>query len=104
MAPTGTELLATRFDASHLRGDTVHRREEARFRLGLQHDAAAALTLARANWDVQREPWDVRILLESALAASDPAAAKPALSFLDEHHLEDPRILAVAAQLKKGEK
>jgi tetratricopeptide (TPR) repeat protein len=104
LAAAHAELLATRFDASHLRGDTVHRREEARFRLGLQHDAAAALTLARANWDVQREPWDVRILLESALAASDPAAAKPALSFLDEHHLEDPRILAVAAQLKKGEK
>jgi tetratricopeptide (TPR) repeat protein len=92
--------LRGRFDASHLRGDTVHRREEARFELGLLHDAPKALELAKANWEVQREPWDVRVLLESALAAHDPAAAKPALEFLDQHHLEDPVIRAVAAKLR----
>ncbi len=100
-AAAHADLLATRFDASHLRGDTVHRREEARFQLRLRHAAAAALALARANWDVQREPWDVRILLEAALAADDPAAARPALAFLEEHHLEDPRILELAARLRK---
>jgi uncharacterized protein (TIGR02996 family) len=92
--------LRGRFDASHLRGDTVHRREEARFELGLMHDAPNALALAKANWEVQREPWDVRILLESALAAHDPSAAAPALEFLDEHHLEDPVIRSVAAKLR----
>jgi tetratricopeptide (TPR) repeat protein len=103
-APEATahaDMLGARFDASRLRGDTVHRREEARFELSLRGDARAALALARANWDVQREPWDVRILLESALAAGEPGAAGPALAFLDEHHLEDPRILALAAKLRK---
>ncbi len=95
------ELLRARFEASRMRGDVVHRREEARFELALRGDAGAALRLARANWDVQREPWDVRVLLESALAAGDPAAAEPALAFLDEHRLEDPRIRAVADALRR---
>jgi predicted Zn-dependent protease len=92
-------LLAARYDASKLRGDTVHRREEARFELHVRRDKAAALALARANWDVQREPWDVRALLEAALAANDAAAAAPALAFLEAHHLEDPTIHALAAKL-----
>jgi predicted Zn-dependent protease len=97
-----TELLAGRFEASHLRGDTVHRREEARFQLGLRDDARAALALARANWDVQREPWDVRVFLEAAAAARAAAAAQPVVAFLDEHHLEDPRIAELAAKLRRS--
>jgi Tfp pilus assembly protein PilF len=95
------ELLRGRFDASRLRGDTVHRREEARFVLAAGDDPKRALELATANWGVQREPWDVRVLLESALAARDPSAAEPALSFLAATHLEDPRIRALAARIGK---
>ena len=94
-------MLRERFDASRARGDVVHRREEARFALVLQHDAARALDLAKANWKVQREPWDVRVLLEAAIAANDPDAARPALDFLAAHHLEDPKIAALAAKLGK---
>ncbi len=94
-------LLRERFDASHLRGDTVHRREEARFVLGLEDDPAAALALARANWDVQKEPWDLRVLLEAAIAAKEPSAAAPVIEFIDAHHIEDPRILALAAKVRK---
>ena len=94
------QLLRERFDASHLRGDTVHRREEARFVLGLEDDPTAALALARANWDVQHEPWDARVLLEAAIAAKEPKAADPVLEFLDAHKLEDPRIRALAARIR----
>jgi hypothetical protein len=94
------ELLAARYDDSRLRGDTVHRREEARFVLGVKHDAGGALALARGNWEVQREPWDLRVLLAAALAAKDPTAAAPALAFLDENHLEDVRIRALAQSLR----
>jgi predicted Zn-dependent protease len=94
------ELLESRYSASHLRGDTVHRREEARFVLGALDDPKRALALAKANWDVQREPWDVRVFLEAAVAAKDRAAAEPVLAFLDESHLEDPRILALAKKLR----
>jgi tetratricopeptide (TPR) repeat protein len=94
------DLLAARYDASRLRGDTVHRREEARFVLGVKHDARAALDLARANWDVQREPWDVRVLLAAALEARDPATAALPLAFVDDNHLEDSHIRALAQSLR----
>jgi tetratricopeptide (TPR) repeat protein len=93
-------LLRARFDASHARGDVVHRREESRFVLGLEHDARQALDLAKANWEVQKEPWDARIYLQAALAAGDPAAARPALAWLDRVHLEDPPIARLAASLR----
>jgi tetratricopeptide (TPR) repeat protein len=101
-AESHAEMLGARFDASHLRGDTVHRREEARFELDVRGDARAALALARANWNVQREPWDARVFLASALAAGEAGAAAPALAFLDVHRLEDPRIRALAARLRSG--
>jgi tetratricopeptide (TPR) repeat protein len=94
------DLLAARYDASRLRGDTVHRREEARFALGVKRSARAALDLARANWDVQREPWDVRILLAAALEARDPAAAALPLAFVNDNHLEDSHIRALAQSLR----
>lgn len=94
------ETLKARFDASRLRGDVVHRREEARFRLDLEGDAQKALGLAKDNWDVQKEPWDVRVLLEAARAAKSPAAAKPALDWIGKYGLEDPFIAKVAEALR----
>ena len=91
--------LGARFEASRLRGDSVHRREEARFTLALLHQPDRALALARANWDVQREPADARILMEAALAAARPDAAAPALTWLHGNHVQDAHIAALAARL-----
>jgi hypothetical protein len=85
-------MLRERFETARLRGETVHRREEAMFRLRLLGEPAAALSLAQANFQAQREPLDVRILLEAALAARDTASAKPALDFLADSHLEERQI------------
>lgn len=90
--------LEVRFGASRLRGDTVHRREEARFALYLQHQPARALDLARANWDVQREPADARILLEAANAAGRPSAADPVRAWLRDNGVEDDRLSALASK------
>jgi hypothetical protein len=94
------QALRDRFAAARLRGDTVHRREEARFALRLLGQPDTALQLARENWDVQREPADVRILFESALASGDPAAAQPALDFLARTGLEDVRLAALRTRLQ----
>jgi tetratricopeptide (TPR) repeat protein len=99
-ASAHADLLAARYDASRLRGDTVHRREEARFVLAGKHDARRALDLARANWDVQREPWDARVLLAAALEANNPVAAAPALAFVDATHLEDVHIRSLVQSLR----
>ncbi|MDK2742700.1 MAG: hypothetical protein NDI90_07265 [Nitrospira sp. BO4] len=94
--------LAARFAAARERGTTAHVREEARFTLALLHDAKRALPLAQANWTVQREPADARILLESALADRNRTAAQPVLDWLITNHVEDHRLRQLAKQFEKA--
>lgn len=93
-----TEALEARFSASRIRGDSLHRREEARFALHVLKRPQEALALARENWDVHREPWDARIFLEAALAAGNPAAARPVLAWLREKRLQDVTLARLAEQ------
>ena len=95
--------LAARFDAARQRGDTSHRKEESRFVLAFKADAAdtaRALALAQQNFAEQREPADARILLEAALAARQPDAARPALDWMATHRVESVVLQGLAAQLK----
>ena len=88
--------LQARFDAARLRGDTSHRKEEARHSLVLRDDKVLALRLARENWAEQREAADARMLLEAALAARDKAAAAPVLRWLADSRLESVQLLGLA--------
>jgi hypothetical protein len=99
-AAAQTAALGARFDAAQLRGDTVHRREQARFELALRGDAAAAVRLAKANWAVQKEPADLRILGDCALASGDAEAARLVRDWLRSSRIEDRRIVATAARLR----
>jgi Tfp pilus assembly protein PilF len=96
------DTLRARHAASRLRGDGIHTREEARFALGVDRDAARALSLAEANWQVQREPWDARILMEAALAAGRPQAALPVVQFLQASGAEDPGLVALAQRVRSA--
>jgi hypothetical protein len=87
--PAQVDQLRDRFEASRLRGDRVHIREEARFTLHLLNDPKTALKLAEENWQVQKEPADIRILLESALAAHDATSLESARGWLKQTGLED---------------
>jgi hypothetical protein len=80
---------------------TIHVREEARFTLALLNDAGRALPLAEANWSVQREPADARILLECALADKNRAAAQPVLDWLSINHVEDFPLRQLAKQIQE---
>ena len=95
-----TAELAARFAASRERGTRVHVREEARFTLALLHDPKTALSLAQANWEIQKEPWDARLLLESALAIGNRNAARPAIAWLHTNHTEDMRLQQLATQFQ----
>ncbi len=94
--------LEERFSMSRVRGDTSHQREQARFALHLLNRASEALRLAEANWAVQREPWDTRLLLEAALAAGAPTAARPVLDWLTNSKLEDDQIRELASRLAEA--
>lgn len=69
--PRLRDELAARYAANQQRGDATHLREEARFALDILQQPAQALRLAERNWQMQREPWDARIL-----AAARAAVAK----------------------------
>lgn len=89
----GTDaLLSNAFTVEALRGDAVHRREQARFLLDVEQQPAQALLAAEENWGVQREPDDALILLRSAAAAHRPDRAAAVLEFLRQSQLEDVRL------------
>ena len=94
------EDLRARFAASRQRGDNLHQGDEARFLLHLLDQPKAALTLAQANWAVQREPRDARILLEAALASAQPEAARPVLEMLERTKLEDSALRRLTNELE----
>jgi len=95
-----TWIMGARFEALRLRGSDYFGREESRFALQLQHDPQTALDMALRNWEVQRAPWDARVVLEAALAAHQPRAAAPVLDFVEQTRLEDPIIASLAADLR----
>ena len=79
----------------------LHLREQARLELATAGDARKALRLARASFAIQREAWDVRVLLEAALAAKDRGAARPALAFLRKHGTDLPRLVELARAVER---
>src|SRR5262249_16382301 len=88
-APARIAELRARFDASRMRGDRIHLRQETRLTLHLAHDPAHALRLAQENWTVQKEPADVRVLFEAASAAGDSATVQEMMRWIAQTHLED---------------
>jgi hypothetical protein len=99
-AAAHAQALAARFDAARQRGDTSHQKEEARFLLGVRGDAGGALKLAQANFALQKEVADARILLEAALAARQPSAAQPVLDWMAASRIESVALHDLAARLR----
>lgn len=98
-AAAHTDALQARFAALRMRGDSRHQADEARFLLHLRNQAGAAFALAQANWQIQREPRDTRILLEAALAAGKSRTElRPVLDFLARTGLQDSRLQPLIAQ------
>lgn len=92
--------LAARFAAAQARGDTTHQKEEARFALAVQGQPERALALAQANYALQREVADARILLEAAFAARQPNAAAPVLQWMASSGVESVRLQALVDRIK----
>jgi hypothetical protein len=95
-----SRILDERFSAAASAGIRVHLREEARFRLEIEDDIPAALSLAAENWSIQKEPADAALLLKAALLAKTPEAARPVADFARKTDLADQRIAPLLAQLE----
>ena len=98
-APAHVQALADRFAAAKQRNDTTHQAEEARFLLNLKQDPKGALAVAAANYQVQREPRDARILLEAAVAARDAKTAQAARDWMRTSGFQDPHLRTLAQGL-----
>ncbi len=96
-------LLNERFEANRNRGSSLHKGDEARFRLLLLNQPQTALQLARQNWQFQRESADTYILLQSAIAANDSEMIQKVKHWLSEQGSEDVLIKQIlATQRSKG--
>ncbi|HWZ73678.1 MAG TPA: hypothetical protein VN326_19655 [Casimicrobiaceae bacterium] len=93
--------LALRFQEMRERGDKSHLREQALFELGVRHDAARALQLSQQSWAFLREPVDARLYLRAAVAAREPAAARPVQDWLRKSGLQDARLMPELAAAQK---
>lgn len=89
--------LQARYAEAEARGEQVHLRDLARFRLDVLHDVRGALAAARDNFHLQREPWDVRILLQAAYTAHDRTAVAELLTWRRATGFEDHTLDALFA-------
>jgi hypothetical protein len=80
--------------------ETTHAREAACFALYLLEKPDVALVSALTNWNVQHEAIDARLVLEAALAAGHPEAARPVVEWLDANHVEHAALHALALKAR----
>ncbi|MGH8138456.1 MAG: tetratricopeptide repeat protein [Steroidobacteraceae bacterium] len=88
-APAWGNLFQERYEAARRDGDFTHLREQARFLLEVRGRPAEALALAQRNWQVQREPADVHVYIDAAVALGDRKRAQPVFDWIRRTHYED---------------
>ena len=93
--------MRDRIAAAAERGDRIHLREEARFTLAVDLDAARAVRIARDNWGVQKELADARLLAEAAVAAGDRDAAEPVIAWARTTGVRDAALDRLLARLDR---
>lgn len=84
-----SDLFQARYEAARRDGDFTHLREQARFLLEVRGKNPEALQLAEQDWQVQREPGDVRVYFAAAAATRDEAALRKLRDWMQQTHYED---------------
>ncbi|MEO6301504.1 MAG: tetratricopeptide repeat protein [Paracoccaceae bacterium] len=85
--------LEKRFRLNLDLGLTAHAREEAQYFLYVAPDPALALARAQINWGLQHEIDDLRLLINAAVAANQPAAVAPALKWMADAGIVVPTLI-----------
>ncbi len=89
--------LKARMENDLAKDDYSHAREYARFALNRMNDPHFAFDMARANWRVQKEPLDARILLAAAEAAGDHETTHEIEAWIEATGIEDKGLQAALA-------
>lgn len=90
------KLLAERIRIWNERGETAHQREEAQY--ALLFNPTKALTLARLNWQKQRETADVVVYANAALRANSQSDIKIIQAWIKQSGFEYPRLVQALAK------
>ncbi|MGL4320073.1 MAG: tetratricopeptide repeat protein [Paracoccaceae bacterium] len=104
--PDVATILSTRAQRSVDLELSAHAREEAMYFLFIAKNPAQALERAQANWALQHEFDDARLLIMTADAAGKPEAALPVLIWMQAHSIVIPAlkvptsVTEIAARLK----
>ena len=89
-----------RLQAAEETGRSVHQREQARYLLQVVPSPNEALTVARENWEQQKELADLRLLLASATAADNADAQATVRDFIDSHGVHDAILQASGSEVQ----
>jgi tetratricopeptide (TPR) repeat protein len=89
------EQISDVLNLASRRGERPHLREEALIAMDVDGDSERALPLARANFEVQRETLDVRLLARAARARGDREALDIVARWLRETGFEDADLTGV---------
>lgn len=84
-----SDEFQARYEAARRDGDTTHLREQARFLLEVRGQSNTALNIAAQNWNVQREPADVRVYWAAATATGDAQHLQRVREWIRQTHYED---------------
>jgi len=85
-----------------LRGEDAHLRDQARFYFEVKNESEKALMLAKKNWRVQKEPADIKLLLNIALKNNNKTELKRGIEWVMSQALEDVQlqhIISVAVKI-----
>lgn len=91
------KALKQRFHAEKLRGSTLHQREHARFLLDIEGQPDQALSLAKRNWILQKEPADAHLLLAAAIQNKDIDSIQEIVRWQSHSGIQDHRLRSLLA-------
>ncbi|MEX1198391.1 MAG: hypothetical protein WEB57_11105 [Pseudohongiellaceae bacterium] len=86
------EELQAEFDATLLRGEAIPYKAFAHFSLNLLDRPGQALSAARDNWSVQKEPSDTLLLARAAAASGDTTVLSEIGQWLEQTGTEHVRL------------
>jgi tetratricopeptide (TPR) repeat protein len=95
-------MLADRAQRSLDLGLVAHAREEAMFFLLIADNPTQALERAQANWAIQHEYDDARLLIRAAQALGQPAAAQPVLDWMVAAKVDIPALNILLTQADRA--
>lgn len=96
------QLFQNKIKETKLRGDTPHINVLARYELEYNHNYSKASNLALQNWRQNKEPDDLKLMLQAAIQANDITTFNEAVTWIEKNHMEDSRFKKMIQQFKKN--